>query len=98
MEMLLLLSTTTRHAQQALGMPGVWEWAIILVIVLLVFGPGKLPQIGEALGKGIRSFKKATERNDEIDVTPKQLEENAEPAEGTRTKSSDEKHAKVPKD
>lgn len=98
METLLLLSTSTHHAQQAFGMPGVWEWAIILVIVLLIFGPGKLPQIGEALGKGIKSFKKATENNDEIDVTPKQLEENAEPAEGTRPKSPDEKHAKVPKD
>jgi sec-independent protein translocase protein TatA len=32
---------------------------IILVIVLIVFGPGKLPQLGEGLGKGIRSFKNA---------------------------------------
>jgi sec-independent protein translocase protein TatA len=32
---------------------------IILVIVLLVFGPGKLPELGEGLGKSIRSFKKA---------------------------------------
>lgn len=32
---------------------------VILVIVLIIFGPGKLPQLGEGLGKGIRSFKKA---------------------------------------
>ncbi len=32
---------------------------IILVIVLIIFGPGKLPELGEGLGKGIRSFKKA---------------------------------------
>ncbi len=32
---------------------------VILVIVLIIFGPGKLPQLGEGLGKGIQSFKKA---------------------------------------
>ena len=40
-----------------IGMP---ELVIILVIVLIIFGAGKLPQIGEGLGKGIRNFKKAT--------------------------------------
>jgi len=39
---------------------GIGEIVIILVVVLLFFGPSKLPQLGEALGKGIRSFKKAT--------------------------------------
>jgi sec-independent protein translocase protein TatA len=39
------------------GMP---EMIIILVIALVVFGPGKLPQLGQALGSGIRNFKKAT--------------------------------------
>jgi len=38
---------------------GVPELAIILVIVLLIFGAGKLPQIGNAIGKSIREFKKA---------------------------------------
>ncbi len=32
---------------------------VILAIVLIIFGPGKLPQLGEGLGKGIQSFKKA---------------------------------------
>lgn len=52
-----------------IGFAGPWEWVIILVIVLIVFGPGKLPSIGKALGEGLRSFKKATS-DDEIDVTP----------------------------
>lgn len=39
-----------------IGMP---EMIIILTILLLVVGPGKLPQIGQALGSGIRNFKKA---------------------------------------
>jgi sec-independent protein translocase protein TatA len=50
-----------------LGMP---ELIIILVIILIIFGAGKLPEIGEGLGKGIKSFKRATKGEDEIDVTP----------------------------
>ncbi len=44
---------------------GFGEIVIILIIALLVFGPTKLPQLGEALGKGIRNFKKASEHDDE---------------------------------
>ena len=36
------------------------ELLVILVIVVLIFGAGKLPQLGDALGRGIRNFKKAT--------------------------------------
>ena len=50
------------------------ELMVILVIALIVFGAGKLPQIGENLGKAIRNFKGATER-EKIDVTPKKTEE-----------------------
>ena len=49
---------------------GVPELLVILVIVMIVFGAGKLPEIGGALGKGIKSFKKSV-KPDEIDVTPK---------------------------
>ena len=57
-----------------IGMP---ELVVILVIVLIIFGAGKLPQIGEGLGKGIRNFKKST-KDEEIDVTPKKPEEISE--------------------
>ncbi|MBI2359932.1 MAG: twin-arginine translocase TatA/TatE family subunit [Deltaproteobacteria bacterium] len=50
---------------------GIWELLIILVIVLLLFGR-RLPEIGEGLGKGIRSFRKSLKEPDEIDVTPKE--------------------------
>jgi len=36
------------------------ELALVLVIALVVFGPGKLPEVGKALGRGIQEFKKAT--------------------------------------
>ncbi len=55
----------------SIGMP---EVMVILLIVVLVFGAGKLPQIGENLGKAIRNFKSATEK-EKIDVTPKKPDE-----------------------
>jgi sec-independent protein translocase protein TatA len=39
---------------------------VILFIVLIIFGPGRLPEIGEGLGKSIRSFKKAFSEKDEL--------------------------------
>ena len=48
---------------------GFGELALILVIVLIIFGAGKLPDIGEGLGRGIRNFKKAVKMPDAIDVT-----------------------------
>jgi len=44
---------------------GPMELIIVLVIVLLIFGVGKLPQVGDAIGKGLRSFKKASTGEDE---------------------------------
>jgi len=61
---------------QAIAGLGVTELILILLIVLLVFGAGKLPQIGDALGKGIRNFKNATKGSkDAVDVTPMVLED-----------------------
>jgi sec-independent protein translocase protein TatA len=55
-----------------LGMP---ELLVILVIVLIIFGANKLPQIGEGIGKGIRNFKKGVKDREEVDITPKKPEE-----------------------
>jgi sec-independent protein translocase protein TatA len=41
-------------------MPGPFELIVILVIALLILGPGKLPDVGSALGKSIREFRKAS--------------------------------------
>ena len=49
-----------------IGMP---ELIIILVIILIIFGAGKLPEIGKGLGKGIKNFKKSFNENEEIDDT-----------------------------
>jgi len=52
---------------------GVPELLIILAIVLVIFGVGKLPQIGSALGKGISNFKKAVSGSDVSDDTPAKI-------------------------
>lgn len=44
---------------------GGWEWIIVLVIVIIIFGVGKLPQVGAALGQSIREFREATSKKDE---------------------------------
>ena len=46
------------------------ELVVILVVCLVIFGPGKLPELGETLGKGIRDFQRALKQPPEIDVTP----------------------------
>ena len=54
------------------GMP---ELIVILVIVLVVFGAGRLPEIGAALGKSIRNFKKASDGKDEIEIKPEKKDD-----------------------
>jgi len=58
---------------------GIPELIIILVIVLIIFGANKLPEIGSGMGRAIKNFKKATSEPEEIDVTPdKKSEDNPE--------------------
>lgn len=68
-------------------MPGMGELIVILVIVLLIFGAGKLPAIGDALGRSIKNFRRATGGQDEIEVSKREELENkkrGELAEGGR--------------
>lgn len=55
-----------------IGNIGPWELILILVIVLVIFGPGKLPKVGESLGKALQSFKKAKEGDDESELASKE--------------------------
>ena len=50
---------------------GFGELLLIFIVILLIFGASKLPQLGDALGKGIKNFKRSVSGDDEIDVTPK---------------------------
>jgi sec-independent protein translocase protein TatA len=54
---------------------GHWELLLILVIVLIVFGAGKLPEMGAGIGKGIKSFKKGVaDVETEKETNPQEIE------------------------
>lgn len=54
---------------------GTQELLIILVLVMIIFGAGKLPQVGSALGKGLRNFKKGVNESDQDDIEEGKVEE-----------------------
>lgn len=61
----------------AIGMPGGWEWIIIILVVLIFFGAKKIPELARGLGRGIREFKDATkEIKKDIEDSSKIEEEN----------------------
>jgi sec-independent protein translocase protein TatA len=60
---------------------GIWEIVLILVIILIVFGVGKLPQVGGAIGKGLRAFKKGQAGEEEEE------EEAPKPKKAVRKKA-----------
>ncbi|UFS72045.1 twin-arginine translocase TatA/TatE family subunit [Geomonas sp. RF6] len=55
---------------------GLPELIVVLVIVLVVFGAGRLPEIGGALGKSIRNFKNASSGKEEIEINPRREDDN----------------------
>jgi sec-independent protein translocase protein TatA len=55
-----------------LGMP---ELIIILVIIVIIFGAGKLPEIGSGIGKGIKNFKKATSDEEKTKIIDEEKKE-----------------------
>ncbi|HYI66806.1 MAG TPA: twin-arginine translocase TatA/TatE family subunit [Candidatus Limnocylindrales bacterium] len=67
--------------------PGPMELILLLVIVLIIFGPGKLPDIGNAVGKGIREFRKASnELEESVRGEPKQSSSTEERPASETTK------------
>jgi len=62
-----------------IGMP---ELIVILVIILIIFGAGKLPEIGTGIGKGIKNFRKATkDMNEEVKESLENRETSSLPPE-----------------
>ncbi len=66
---------------------GPMEIGLILLIILIVFGVGKLPQVGGAIGKGIHEFRKAS-RGDESEDKSSGLKSDANPKKETDEKSA----------
>ena len=62
-----------------IGMP---ELIIILIIILIIFGAGKLPEIGAGIGKGIKNFKKATSTPPDEIASSKEEDDDEKKIEG----------------
>lgn len=73
-----------------MSMPGGMEWVLIALVVLLLFGGKKIPELAKGLGSGIRNFKKAVkEDEDEVAVkTEEKIEDKTKSAESTTEKKS----------
>jgi len=67
-----------------MGAFSIWHWIVVLAIVLLLFGPGRLGNLGRDLGKSIKEFKGAM--NDK-DVTPDRIESQSSQASSTMSQS-----------
>jgi sec-independent protein translocase protein TatA len=73
--------------------PGPWELILVLVIVLIIFGPGKLPDIGNAIGKGIREFRRAsTDIEDAVRGDPRREEKPAQPVDTVTRDPGEQTH------
>jgi sec-independent protein translocase protein TatA len=68
-----------------MGNLGFGELLLIFLVVLLVFGASKVPQLGDALGRGIRNFKRSMSGDDAIDVTPKKIDEGSQQQQQSAT-------------
>jgi len=58
-----------------MGAMSLWHWVVVLVIVLLVFGAGKLPNVMGDMAKGMKAFKKGM-RDDDVTVDDPKLSDN----------------------
>jgi len=57
-----------------MGFSSIWHWLIVLLIVLLLFGAGKLPKVMGDLAKGIKNFKSGLKEDDETAEPQRQVE------------------------
>ena len=68
---------------------GPWEIALILAIILIIFGVGKLPQVGGAIGKGMRAFKKGQSGEDAgEDAEEEEKKESSRPKKSASKKTA----------
>jgi len=69
-----ILKGNAKEGGKSMGI-GTTELLLILAIVLVLFGAGRIPEVGKALGKGIRNFRSALKGEDEVEVESKKKEE-----------------------
>lgn len=77
---------------------GIWEILLLLLVLLLVFGPKRLPEMGRSLGRGMREFKDSVTGNakdddepEKVELTPPAATPQATPAASEATKPETER-------
>jgi sec-independent protein translocase protein TatA len=70
------------------GMPGGWEWIIILFVVLLLFGSKKLPELARSIGKSISEFKKGKDDAENEEKTVSKSDKKPEGDNNSQQKSA----------
>jgi len=74
-----------------MGGMSIWHILIVLLIVLLLFGPSKLPNLGKSLGEAIRGFKKGISEDPEIDVTASAKREQIQDSDSPNASHAEKK-------
>ncbi|MEZ5776456.1 MAG: twin-arginine translocase TatA/TatE family subunit [Hyphomicrobiaceae bacterium] len=74
-----------------MGMTSIWHWLILLVIVVLLFGRGKISEVMGDVAKGVKSFKKGLADDDDTAQAAKTLEHEASRTAGTAEAARSEK-------
>jgi len=82
-----LLSASALHLPLA-WMPGPWELALILMIILIFFGVGKLPRVLSQMGKGVKAFKQGMAEGDDEQIA--ELDDEPRPKKKSRAASAHE--------
>jgi sec-independent protein translocase protein TatA len=62
-----------------MGLDSIWHWLILLVVILLIFGTGKLTRVGSDLGNAVRGFKKAMQGDEDEEKRKAQEKLQADP-------------------
>lgn len=71
-----------------MGSFSVWHWLIVLVVILLLFGRGKIPELMGDMAKGIKSFKKGMSEDESDDGKTVEHRSEEEPVSGAKEKAS----------
>ncbi|AXX91273.1 twin-arginine translocase TatA/TatE family subunit [Malaciobacter molluscorum LMG 25693] len=74
-----------------MGMPGGMEWVLIALVILLLFGGKKIPELAKGLGSGIKNFKKAVKEDDETIAEDKKEEIEKKAESSTDAKKEENK-------
>ena len=74
-------------------MPSGMQLLVIVLIVLILFGGKKIPELAKGLGSGIKNFKKAVKEDDEEVATASKIEENEKKSDAKSTSSTETKQA-----